>query len=414
MLIEGRIVTAGEKTRIHGGLYGVRLYDRERAFPGYTLFTPAYGYRGYLMDMNGLVVHSWPLTHSDQLELLPDGNLLTHNDGAWLEELAPDGTVLWRWEGTPDLTVPNHHDFFRVNEDEYVLLASVREPVRPGVFPADHEPPHMHTDLVLRINRAGKELWRFNFGEHAETLCELARLPMPIPYARRLADGSFEPWGPADWAHTNSVEVLPATELGEEDTRFRQGNILVSFRALDTIAIIDPDLAEFVWAWGPGVLDGQHHPTMLENGNILLFDNGTYRGHSIVREIDPSTEKETWKYENGEKFFSPFRSGSQRLPNGNTFICECDAGHFFEVTPEGVVVWDFYNPFITQQATRHLGKRMHRATRYDEASVLPLLSRREDQIGGEVHRDGTSVDSYIDLVHLYQSGPDPFPESATR
>ena len=55
-----------------------------------------------------------------------------------------------------------------------------------------------------------------------------------------------------------------------------------------------------------------------------------------------------WEYENGEDFFSPFRSGNQRLPNGNTLICECDAGHLFEVTPEKEIVWDFYSPFVAQ------------------------------------------------------------------
>jgi hypothetical protein len=404
MLVEGRIVTGGEKARIHGGLFGVRLYDKDRAFPGYTLFAPAYGYRGYLMDMNGLLIHSWPLTHTDQVELLADGNLLTHNDGAWLEELAPDGSVVWRWEGTPDLEIPNHHDFCRVSQDEYVLLARVREPVRPGVFPPGCEPEDMRTDLILRIRRSGEELWRFNFGDHVERLCELAGLPLPIPYARRLSDGSFQPCGPADWAHANTVEVLPATPLGQRDPRFRPGNVLVSFRALDTIAVVDPELDEFVWAWGPGVIDGQHQPTMLENGNILLFDNGTYRGHSIVREIDPAAGKEVWRYENGDRFFSPFRSGSQRLSNGNTFICECDAGHLFEVTPTGEIVWDFYNPFVAQGPS-HLGKRMHRATRYAEAAVEPLLARREDRIIGEVHHDGSRVVDLPDLVRLYQADP---------
>jgi hypothetical protein len=259
----------------------------------------------------------------------------------------------------------------------------------------------MQTDLVMRINRKGETLWEFSLSDHIEKLSELSGLPLPIPYAVE-GDGVCRYVGRADWAHSNTVEVLPETPLGERDPRFRAGNILLSFRALDIIAIIDPEMDEFVWAWGLGILDGQHQPTMLEDGNILLFDNGTYRGYSIVREIEPDTGNEVWEYSNGEEFFSPFRSGAQRLPNGNTLITECDAGHIFEVTNEKEVVWDFYSPFVAQ-GDNHLGKRMHRSTRYTWEQVRPLLESREDRIIGEVDHDGEHVRTLIDLIRLYQS-----------
>jgi len=37
-------------------------------------------------------------------------------------------------------------------------------------------------------------------------------------------------------------------------------------------------------------------------------------------------------------------SGAQRLPNGNTLICDGPAGTFLEVTDSGVVVWAYVNP----------------------------------------------------------------------
>ena len=40
--------------------------------------------------MRGLVVHTWAVTHSNVAELLPNGNLFTHNCGSWLEEKTPD------------------------------------------------------------------------------------------------------------------------------------------------------------------------------------------------------------------------------------------------------------------------------------------------------------------------------------
>jgi hypothetical protein len=408
MYVDGKLLTAGEKTRLHSEPFGVRTYLPEKCSPGYTLFSPAWGDREYLIDMRGLVVHTWRVTHSNVAELLPNGNLFTQNCGSWLEELTPDSETIWRWEGDASLTAPNHHDFW-VGGDIVVSLAARNEPVRPGVYEPGTEPDFMRTDLILVLNREKELLYEFSFGEHVERLCELSGYPMPIPYRRRAADGSYAAYGPSDWAHANTIEVLPPTPLGEVDSRFKAGNFLFSLRHLDVIGIVDPDVDDVVWCYGPGVLDGQHQPTMLENGNILVFDNGTYRGHSIVREIEPvSSETGTtspevvWQYENGVDFFSPFRSGNQRLPNGNTLICECDAGHLFEVTPAKEIVWDFWSPFVNQ-GPHHLGKRIHRATRYPPEAVEPLLRSRQDVIVAEVDHDGTRITNYVDLIRLYQS-----------
>ena len=37
---------------------------------------------------------------------------------------------------------------------------------------------------------------------------------------------------------------------------------------------------------------------------------------------------------------------AQRLPHGNTLVCESSFGRFFEVTPAGAIVWEYVNPFF--------------------------------------------------------------------
>jgi len=401
MYTDGRLLTGGEKTRLHSDPFGVRTYVRDKCFRGYTLFSPAWGDQEYLIDMRGLVVHTWRVTHSNVAELLPDGNLFTHNCGKSLEELTPDSEMVWRWEGDESLANANHHDFW-VDGDVVISLAAKHEPVIPGLFVPGTEPERLRTDVIVKLNRNKEILYKFSFGDHIERLCELAGYPLPIPYMRKTDAGGYEPYGPVDWAHANTIEALPDTPLGRKDARFKAGNLLFSLRHLDIIGIVDPDLDEIVWCWGPGILDGQHQPTMLDSGNILVFDNGTYRGHSIVREIEPTTGEIVWQYEDGEDFFSPFRAGSQRLPNGNTLICECDAGHLFEVTMAKEIVWDFWSPFVGQ-GPHHLGKRIHRATRYAPEAVEPLLQARRDQIVSEVDRNGRRVQTFPELIELYQS-----------
>ncbi|MBD3183143.1 hypothetical protein GF312_12685 [Candidatus Poribacteria bacterium] len=402
MYIDGKLVTAGEKMRLDPGLFGVRKYVPEKCYSGYTLFSPCWDDTEYLIDMRGLLVHRWQVTHSNVAEILPNGNLFTHNCGSWLEEISPDSEIIWRWEGDDTLTAPNHHDFYRASADDIISLGAMNEPVMDGFYVPDTEPDHMRTDVFLRINKKKEVVWEFSLSDHVEELCELAGYPIPIPYMRKTDTGDFVPYGPSDWAHANTVEILPDTPLGKKDPRFKAGNILFSLRHMDTIGIIDVDKDAIVWYYGPGILDGQHQPTMLDNGNILVFDNGTYRGYSIVREIEPVSGDIVWEYENVGDFFSPFRSGNQRLPNGNTLICECDAGHLFEVTPEKEIVWDFYSPYVGQ-GRQHLGKRIHRATRYSPEYVKPLLEARKDRIIGEVDRDGRRIQTYPELIRLYQS-----------
>ena len=89
---------------------------------------------------------------------------------------------------------------------------------------------------------------------------------------------------------------MPETELGRKDVRFKAGNLLVCFRNVNLLAVLDGETYEIQWSWGPGVLDLPHQPTMLDTGRILVFDNGTYRNFSRVLEIGPITGDISWKY----------------------------------------------------------------------------------------------------------------------
>jgi hypothetical protein len=121
-------------------------------------------------------------------------------------------------------------------------------------------------------------------------------------------------------------------------------------------------------------------------GNFLIFNNGEYlfehTPQSYVFEINPylnsagitttsyvnppdagyinytapnkdqmkQTKKQSkqivWSYssKNSVNFYSTIGSSAQRLPNGNTFICSMNSGHFFEVTSSGDVVWEYISP----------------------------------------------------------------------
>lgn len=45
------------------------------------------------------------------------------------------------------------------------------------------------------------------------------------------------------------------------------------------------------------------------------------------------------------RFYSPFVSGAQRLPNGNTLITEGASGMLLEVTRDHQLVWEYISPY---------------------------------------------------------------------
>ena len=151
-----------------------------------------------------------------------------------------------------------------------------------------------------------------------------------------------------DIFHTNSVFVFDGS-MAHLSPVFAKGLVMVSILKLDLLAIIDMDKEVAVWALG-GLDDikwhRQHDPQLLENGNMLLFDNRGYNKKSRILEFDPLTKDVKWQYvgREGEEFYSRAAGTVMRLPNGNTLITESDNGRAFEVTPELEMVWEFLNP----------------------------------------------------------------------
>jgi hypothetical protein len=357
---------------------GVTIHDRDKAFEGYTLFSQTYreelsaDRQIHLIDMDGRIVQKWQVqtTLQSYMHLLPDGNMIhpTHDrsDVArgpfGLYELDPDSNVVW------DLRCRTDHDF-QVLDSGNILVHCITENFCPVLGPGMKRQPYM-----VEVTRDKELVWEWKGEEHLNEL-ETLLGPERWQHVMDRATGQFA----FDWAHNNTLQVVPPNATAEKEDAaggevcFRPGNIVFSYRSVDVIGVIDKASGTILWAWGPGVIDGQHKPHMLPNGNILIFDNGTLRKYSRVIEVNPLTEEIEWEYTGTprEDFFAAFISGAQRLPNGNTLICEGGKSHLFEVTPEGQIVWDFVDPHHT--VIGH--SSVYRCTRYSPEYVEPLLRR---------------------------------------
>ena len=319
---------------------GLIYYASQNCYRGYTVFSNLRGHDANLIDMEGRICHRW---HSDQginyAYLLDNGNLLLltgapgdpagtgglGGSGAALLELDWENNVVWEFRD-PLL----HHDFERLpNGNTLALLWEALTPEMTvqvlGGYESSDGPQVMYGDVVKEITPRGEvvDVWRsfehLSFEE--DTICPLE--------SRR------------EWTHGNTLNVTA------------NGDLLVSYRSTSTVGIVDRATGSFRWKWGPGQISHQHQPTFLDNGRVLLFDNGSHRlapstNYSRLIEVDPETNEIMWEYRGDPpiSFYSYQISGAQRLPNENTLICEGAPGRLFEVTPNNQIVWEYINPMF--------------------------------------------------------------------
>ena len=340
----------------------VTIYDPTRAYGGYTLFAPHYGKDVWLIDLKGRVTHRWEMEHlpGGDGRLLPNGNLLRLNKtmrepllffgsvSGELVEIDWDGNVVWKHED-PYM----HHDFYRMDNGNTILNRHVLIPKEiaanvKGGIPGTELRGRMWSNGFQEIRPDGKVVWEWLGYEHMDP-----EIDIPCPLCPRTI-----------WGYVNSLSVLP------------EGDIVASFRHLNTIAIIDKRTGAITWRWGaPHELGHQHNPTVLPNGNILVFDNGYHRrtsreiamiDYSRVVEVNPKTGDIEWEYkdENVQNFYSGICSSAERLPNGNTLICESAKGRIFEVTADKEIVWEFLSPFYYPWEGMGLTNLIFKAHRY--------------------------------------------------
>jgi hypothetical protein len=349
--------TATTTERTAPGESGVVIYDSGRTWPGHNLYCcgPCPDVR--LMDMEGTVIHAWGHPDGDKgrwhhAVMLPDGSTAgISNEPRYLIRLDRNSDLVWKRD------IPCHHEILLSSDSTLLTIMDEKVSYRDleVLFP-----------VIVELTLGGEEIGRWSACEHLEEMKTVfdtssfldTILDSMLAEGRNLRrigtrnEATPLPEGGVlyDYFHMNAIDVLPETPLSPLARAFQPGNLLICLKHVNQIGILDRVTGEPLWAWGEGVMEWPHHPTMLDNGNILVFDNGSHRGYSRILEINPLTKAIEWEYvENPrEDFFSYSRGSAQRLPNGNTLICESDRGRAFEVTEEGETVWEWFNPMISE------------------------------------------------------------------
>ena len=316
-----------------------------------------------------------------------------------------DGELIWVFEHTSKEYCLNHG--FEVLPNGNILMIAwevktyfeaIDAGRNPFTIPAGVLWPCYIIEVEPTFPEGGKIIWEWHVWDHLiQDYDQTKNNYGNIRNHPELIDINFGlPMGYIDINHINSLDY---------NEKFDQ--ILISSHTQNEIWIIDHSTTteeaaghsggryekggDLLYRWGnpqtyrAGTTDnqmlfGQHDARWIEpecpgEGHITIFNNGLGRpemSYSSVDEIVPPVDENgnyyleigstygpkepIWRYksENLSDFFSPIIAGAQRLPNGNTLICNGYSGKFFEVTMEKEIVWRFYNlfpNFVSNQVT---------------------------------------------------------------
>ncbi|MDR1885437.1 MAG: aryl-sulfate sulfotransferase [Synergistaceae bacterium] len=405
---------------------GTTYYNADEAYGGYTIFPSAKGallidMRGNEVQLwAGLNGFPNKILPGGYVLGSPGARNPRHGfqDHLALLQVDWDGHIVWKFEKNeyiedpdraPGYAARQHHDYQREGSPVgYYSPASQPEPCCGNTLILVHEDvsnPRISDkplldDRFIEVTWDGEIVWDWRANEHFDELGfdEAARNAL-------FRSPSVVTTGRGDWLHVNSLSTLGPNKWHDSgDERFHPDNIIWDARNANILAITSKATGRVVWRIGPdfrenepvsrlGWIIGQHHLHMIPRGlpgegNLLVFDNGgwggygapggtsklgqnnMHRDHSRVIEINPVTLEVVWEYtarnagfSDEFRFYSPYVSSAQRLPNGNTLITEGSDGRIFEVTPEHKTVWEYINPYYSNSlgGTHNMVYRAYRA-----------------------------------------------------
>jgi hypothetical protein len=377
-------------------------------YEGYVLYAPEYAREVYLLDMDNNIVQTWQSEYIQGLGtyLLENGNIIracskmnnhVFSSGGFtgrVEMYDWSGSLTWEFEYSSDQHCL-HHDLKVLPNGNILMTAweykSGSEAREAGINPNNMPQNEIWPDHIIEVQPTGSSggtiVWEWHVWDHLIQDYDQEKDNYGIVADHpELIDINSGP-GQTDFNHINAIDYNE--ELDQ---------ILLSAHQQNEIWIIDHSTTtkeaaghsggrygkggDLLYRWGnPQVynrgtnadkqLFGQHDAQWIDKGcpgagNILVFNNGIGRPIGMYSSVDeftppllddgtyelqthqaygPSELSWRYTYPNPVNFFASHISGTQRLPNGNTLICQGEMGYFFEVTPDKKIVWEYMNQF---------------------------------------------------------------------
>lgn len=343
--------------------------------------------------------------------LLEDGSLIRSGKidnpdipyggiGGIIEKFDWQGNLTWQYTYSSS-SYSQHHGLYSLPNGNILILAvqvmDGSEALKAGRNPENLPEEILYNEKILEIeplgNNGGAIVWEWSAWDHFVQDFDDTKDNFGIVSENpQLLDVNFlgtENMA-ADWLHFNSLSYNQDLD-----------QIIIGSQKLSEIYIIDHSTTteeaksnlggnsgmggDFLYRWGnPAAYGhgseenqqffGQHNAHWIpsdypDGGKILVFNNGLGRDlpYSTTNIINPVMNgSNNYEYKSGEpyapllpewtyaapddvtSFYSRILSSAQRLPNGNTLICEGTSGTFFEVNENDETLWKYINPVTSQ------------------------------------------------------------------
>ncbi|MEI7727473.1 MAG: SUMF1/EgtB/PvdO family nonheme iron enzyme, partial [Bacteroidota bacterium] len=320
-------------------------------------------------------------------------------EGGRVEEYDWNDSLVWALDYSTS-TCMQHHDIKRLPNGNIIMLVvekkTYAEVLAAGFDPTKLNPEiqqkgFMLPDYMVEIQPTypvgGTVVWEWHVWNHLIQDYSASKSNYGVVSAHPElidADGDHRLL-PLFWNHMNSIDYNPSLD-----------QVAMSVRGNSEVWIIDHSTTtaqaaghsggnsgkggDLLYRWGnpltygAGTISNQKYfeqhdvewvkPDCPGAGNLTCYNNGLGRtpSYSTVDEITPPVNASgnysivtgsafgptgfTWSYTANPpaSLFSANISGAQRLPNGNTLICEGGHGEFTEVTVAGQLVWKYICP----------------------------------------------------------------------
>lgn len=240
-----------------------------------------------------------------------------------------------------DYSIENH-DFIYIDDDHYIVPGQyIRENVDMTAYGGSNAVKLV--EFVFQEVLNNQVIFEWDTAEHPELLSATD----PLYYTQYATAEKV------DYFHFNSIAIDPNDE-----------NFIVSARHTNQVYKINRTTGEIMWRLGGNnddfnltgntIISHQHHANILNNGNLLLFDNGVTKNPQQSRiaefELNETNLTANLVYEYTELGrYSDIMGSVQKLSNGNYCIgwggnitsqSNANKSDITEVDPNGTIVLD--------------------------------------------------------------------------
>ena len=354
--------------------------DEEYNFLGDANLPPLYnGELGVEFNIEEGIIWQQP-TYGDQVDFLqheliklPNGNYMGLVP-VYLEHFVPNSDNFSE--------IPNNYDF------------SFEDNI-PGWDGSFDYPWEWKSEKIVEWDVSGNEVWSWNPFDYYNL--------DDFDYQSEFWEFAAQNNEPFDWTHFNAM-VYDQNE----------NSIYISSKNLSRITKIDKNTGNIIWNLGiqwlgdpviePETLfSGQHGLQILENGNIVIFDNGILSGMfdgsgifrssaleiKIINNNSIYTSETVWSYELPTDLYGVISGNVQKLKNGNYFVTTVgsnDGAHSLEITDNGNIVWECNYNIGTPQGAIYRSMK------------IPGLYKNECSNLGDLNND--NLFNVLDIVTL--------------